>query len=678
MSGATRTTARELFADRLEKDKQIIGALIGDRVVDLHTPVEIPEGAEVKPIRANDERGLAIIRHSTAHVMADAVQRLFPGTKVTIGPAIDNGFYYDFDKPDGGFTEEDLEKIEKEMRRIIEGKHPFRRTVIDRDDAQKMFGNMGETYKKEIIDAIPGDEEISLYHHGAADSEWVDVCEGPHVPNTGFLKAVKLISVAGAYWRGDESNPMLQRIYGTAFANPKELKKYLRMIEEAKKRDHRKLGKELDLFMFHEYAPAMPFFLPRGAGIYTRLVNYMRGLYERYGYEEVLTPQIFDKKLFETSGHLPNYRENMYMPVTADAIDAAVTEAVSTKKSPDELRHEQEETLQHFATKPMNCPSHCLIYKQKRRSYRDLPWRVADFCRLHRYERGGVVHGLARVRSFAQDDAHIFCTPEQLLDEIKSFCSLLFEVYTAFDFEKIDIKLATRPQKRIGTDAQWDDAEKKLEEALVASKLPYELAPEEGAFYGPKLEFHIHDALGRSWQLGTIQVDYALPSEERFDLTYTGADGEQHQAVMLHRAILGSLERFMALYIEHTAGKFPVWIAPEQATIVTVSEKQDAYAREALTFLRDRGLRVNADLSSDKLGAKIRAARLMRVPYILVVGDKEVDNRTVSPRSRDLNKNLDPMSLEAFADKLADEAKTPRLTAPRQDAAEEAADEDAS
>lgn len=661
--GAARVTARELLADRLDKDKQIVGAKIGDRVVDLHTPIAVPEGAEVKPVRVTDDAGLKIIRHSTAHVMADAVQRLFPGTKVTIGPAIANGFYYDFDKPGGAFTDEDLEKIEAEMQRIIEGRHDFRREVVSREEAQALFAKMGETYKKEIIDAIPGDEEISLYRHGAPGVEWVDVCEGPHVPNTSFLKAIKLVSVAGAYWRGDESNPMLQRIYGTAFSNPKELKKHLQMLEEAKKRDHRKLGKELDLFMFHEYAPAMPFFLPRGAGIYTRLVNYMRGLYERYGYEEVLTPQIFDKKLFETSGHLPNYRENMYMPVTADAVAAATTDAPHPDKTDEEVRHEKQDALEHYAAKPMNCPSHCLIYKQKRRSYRELPWRIADFCRLHRYERGGVVHGLARVRSFAQDDAHIFCTPDQLLGEIKAFCKLLFEVYTAFAFERIDIKLATRPAKRIGTDAQWDDAEAKLEEALVASGLAFEFAPEEGAFYGPKLEFHIHDALGRSWQLGTIQVDYALPSEDRFNLTYVGSDGEQHQAVMLHRAILGSLERFMALYIEHTGGNFPVWVAPEQVTIVTVSERQNEFASEAMAFLRDRGLRVNANLSADKLGAKIRNARLMRVPYIAVVGDKEVEDRSVSPRSRDLNKNLDAMPLEAFADKLVLEACVPRLEA---------------
>jgi len=645
MAGST-DTARELLADRLEKDKQIVGVLVDDTVFDLHTPLNLAEGAKVTPVRSSDEHGLKLIRHSTAHVMADAVQRLFPGTKVTIGPSTANGFYYDFDK-EGAFTEDDLERIEAEMKTIIDGKHPFVREAVSRNAAHELFAGMGESYKRELIDAIPEGEEISLYKHGGDGAQWVDLCEGPHVPHTGFLKAVKLISVAGAYWRGDESNPMLQRIYGTAFSSGGELRKHLQLIQEAKKRDHRKLGKELELFMFHEYAPAMPFFLPRGAGVYTRLVNYMRGLYQRYGYAEVLTPQIFNKKLFETSGHLPNYRENMYMPVTADIID--------------EVGGDEQPDIERFAAKPMNCPSHCLIYAQKRRSYRELPWRVADFCRLHRYERGGVVHGLARVRSFAQDDAHIFCTPEQLLDEILSFNQLLFEVYNAFDFSKIDIKLATRPAKRIGTDQQWDDAERALATALDKSGLDYEVAPEEGAFYGPKLEFHIHDALNRSWQLGTVQVDYALP--DRFDLSYTGSDGEAHRPVMLHRAILGSLERFMALYIEHTAGKFPVWIAPEQATVVTVSDKQNDYANEVVEHLSSLGLRVNANLSADKLGAKIRAARLMRVPYIVVVGDNEVSDRTVSPRSRDLGKNLDPMPLEAFGERLLDEAKEPRLKA---------------
>jgi threonyl-tRNA synthetase len=649
MASAGISSARELLGDRLDKDKQIVGLRVSGKLYDLHTPIVVEPGAAVEPVRTGDDDGLKIIRHSTAHVMADAVQRLFPGTKVTIGPATAGGFYYDFDKRDGPFSDDDLGRIEAEMTRIIEGNHPFTREVVSRDEAHALFEGMGESYKKELIDAIPEGEPISLYRHGAPDQRWVDLCEGPHVPHTGLLKAMKLTSVAGAYWRGDERNAMLQRIYGTAFASPGDLRKHLALLEEAKKRDHRKLGKELELFMFHEYAPAMPFFLPRGAYVYNRLVNYMRGLYERYGYEEVHTPQVFDKRLFETSGHLPNYRENMYMPVTADLLDET-TAGKSQVTVAD---------VERYAQKPMNCPSHCLIFKHKRRSYRDLPWRVADFCRLHRYERGGVVHGLARVRSFAQDDAHIFCTAEQLMGEIQAFCRLIFEVYQAFRFEKVDIKLATRPEQRIGTDAQWDDAEHKLEQALVSAGLAFELAPGEGAFYGPKLEFHIHDALGRSWQLGTIQVDYALP--DRFDLSYTGSDGGQHRPVMLHRAILGSLERFMALYIEHTGGAFPTWIAPEQAAIVTVSEKQDAYATEVVAYLRERGLRAYADLSSDKLGAKIRNARLMRVPYVVVVGDKEVENRSVSPRSRDLDKNLEPMALEAFADRLVAESVEPKL-----------------
>ena len=674
-SQSGRTSARELLADLLAKDRQVVAARIGDRVVDLHTPIEVPEGATVKPIRAGDEDALAIIRHSAAHLMADAVQQLFPGTKVTIGPSTRAGFFYDFDRAEGTFTEDDLSLIEKKMKAIADGKHPFVREVVSREAAHKLFADMGESYKRELIDAIPEGEEISLYRHGGPDARWVDLCQGPHVPHTGFLKSVKLTSVAGAYWRGDERNPMLQRIYGTAFHNGGALRKHLRLVEEAKKRDHRKLGKELDLFMFHEYAPAMPFFLPRGTHIYNKLVQYMRGLYTRYGYQEVLTPQVFDARLFETSGHLPNYRDNMYMPVTGDMLDRAKLDLQlglpGVKGDPEAYREADVErraevrleldALERLGMKPMNCPSHCLIFKHRRRSYRELPWRVADFCRLHRYERGGVVHGLARVRSFSQDDAHIFCTPEQLLGEVDSFVSLLFEVYQAFQFSKIDVKLATRPEKRIGNDAEWDLAEAKLEEALKHRGIDYEILAGEGAFYGPKLEFHIEDALQRSWQLGTIQLDYNLP--ERFDLSYTAADGKAHRPVMLHRVILGSLERFMAVYIEHTGGNFPCWLAPEQVVVVTVSEGQNDYALEVAAALEEKGLRARADISADKLGAKIRKARLMRVPYIAVVGDKEVENRTVSPRSRDLGRNIDAMSLTAFVSKLAAESAEPRVQA---------------
>ena len=671
--GAILTTARECLADAIAKDRTIIGARVNGRVVDLHTPFQRDATTPIVPIRSTDPDGLRIIRHSTAHVMADAVQRLFPGTKVTIGPAIDAGFYYDFDKPNGPFTDDDLAKIEEAMRRIIAAGRPFRRDVIDRDAARSLFEKMGETYKREIIDAIPEGEEISLYRHSDGGIEWVDVCEGPHVPDTSFLGAIKLVSVAGAYWRGDERNPMLQRIYGTAFPTQQALDEHMKMLAEARERDHRKLGKELELFMFHEYAPAMPFFLPRGAHVYSALVGYMRDLYLDYGYEEVVTPQIFDKRLFETSGHLPNYRENMYLPVTSELLDQAKL-ALRLGVEPgtaDSTSYREADTrrdaavvqlltdLERLAQKPMNCPSHCLIFGQRRRSYRELPWRMADFGRLHRYERGGVVHGLARVRSFCQDDAHIFCAPDQMQGEIQSFLRLLLEVYAAFRFSKIEIRLATRPKKRIGTDAQWDAAEAALADALKEAKLDYELAPEEGAFYGPKLEFHVEDALRRSWQLGTIQVDYALP--DRFELEYTGADGAAHRPVMLHRAILGSLERFFSVYIEHVAGAFPVWLAPEQAVIVTVSEKQAAYAQEVVAFLRSKRLRVRADTGPDKLGAKIRTARLMRVPYVVVVGDKEAAERKVAPRSRDLNKDLGAMTLEHFAERLLSEAAPPRL-----------------
>jgi threonyl-tRNA synthetase len=674
-SAAARTTARALFEAQIAKDPTIIGVKVGDRTYDLQTPFEVPPGVTPVPVRASEPAGLAIVRHSTAHVMADAVQRLFPGTKVTFGPATAHGFYYDFDKPGGTFTDEDLAKIEDKMREIVAAGAPFRRVEISRDEARALFEKMGETYKREHIDHIPEGEEISLYYHGDGKTEWVDLCEGPHVPNTKLLAAVKLTSVAGAYWRGDERNPMLQRIYGTAFPSQKEMDEHLKLLAEAKERDHRKLGKELDLFMMHEYAPAMPFFLPRGAVVYNGLVQLMRQAYVRHGYEEVITPQIFDKKLFLTSGHLPNYRENMYLPVTADEIDQAklslrvdVAEVKHAENDPkgykdadrerDRAVVDQLTELEALGQKPMNCPSHCLIFGSRRRSYRELPWRMADFGRLHRYERGGVVHGLARVRSFCQDDAHVFCTHEQTAPEIHAFMKLLYEVYAAMKFERVDIKLATRPEKRVGTDEEWDRAETALAEAVKNIGLNFEYLPGEGAFYGPKLEFHIEDALKRPWQLGTIQVDYQLP--QRFGLEYIGADGQTHAPVMLHRAILGSLERFMSLYIEHTAGAFPVWLAPEQAVIVTVSEKQAAYAQEAVTYLRGQGFRVTADLSADKLGAKIRNARLLRVPYILVVGDKEAQNRQVAPRSRDLNKDLGPMGLEEFAQKLAAEAQPPK------------------
>lgn len=644
---ATRIPARELVKNKgLLADDVIAVRLEGGRIVDLHTPVE--EGATFEVIRATDKDGIQVIRHSTAHVMADAVQRLFPGTKVTIGPAIEDGFYYDFDKPGGSFSDEDLATIEKTMLDIIAKDSPFRREVVTRAQALELFEKMGETFKVEIIRAIPEGEEISLYKHGTpGKDEWVDVCEGPHVPSTGKLRAVKLTSVAGAYWRGDERNPMLQRIYGTAFPSKEALEEHLKLIEEAKQRDHRKLGKELDLFFFDPVAPAMPFLLPRGAYVYNRLVDYLRNLYVEHGYEEVITPQAFDPKLFRTSGHLGNYNENMYRLWTEDVLEEADPKVGVAK-------HLQEAS---FALKPMNCPSHCVIFGSRKRSYRELPWRVADFGRLHRYERGGVVHGLSRVRSFCQDDAHVFCTRDQVPQEIERFIKMLYVVYKAFAFDRIDIKLATRPDKRIGSDADWDMSENALREGLERAGLPFEISPGEGAFYGPKVEFHVYDALKRGWQTGTIQYDPNLP--ERFELAYTAEDGKDRRPVMLHRAVFGSLERFFSVYLEHCGGNFPTWIAPTQAIVLTVSDKSEAYGRSVLEELRSKGLRVEGDFGADKLGAKIRAARVFRHPYMLVVGPKDAEAGTVSVRSRDAGE-LGAMPRAEFVAKLLAESVPPR------------------
>jgi threonyl-tRNA synthetase len=653
MPDASLRTPRELLSERGQLADDVVAVELNGQIVDLHTPVDTV--ADLRPVRSSDPEALGIIRHSAAHVMADAVQRLFPGTQVTIGPSIDTGFYYDFDRPEGAFTDKDLARIEKEMRRIIKADMPFTREELDRAQVRQLFEGMGERYKCEIIDAIPPDEAVSVYRHGSpgrADGGWIDVCRGPHVPSTRFLGAVKLLSVAGAYWRGDEKNPQLSRIYGTAFPTEQALEHHLKMLEEARARDHRKLGKELELVSFHDYAPAMPFFLPRGAFIYNRLIDFMRELYVDYGYEEVITPQIFDPRLFVASGHIENYRENMYLPLTADQLEAGAAKIRSGAEG-DVL-----ELFGALAQKPMNCPSHCLIFGQKRRSYRQLPWRVADFGRLHRYERGGVVHGLARVRTFCQDDSHIFCTPEQMEGEIKSFNQLLFEVFSAFDFKEVAVKLALRPEKRVGSDEMWDRAESVLERVLVDSGIRFEKLAGEGAFYGPKLEFHIVDAIGRSWQLGTIQVDYALP--ERFELEYVGSDGAGHRPVMLHRAILGSIERFFGMYIEHVAGKFPTWLAPTQAVLVTVSERQAEYAERVRRELSAKGLRIEVDSGADKLGAKIRNARLMRHPYVVVLGDKEAESQTVAPRERDQGE-LGTMTISELAERLLSEARPPRL-----------------
>jgi threonyl-tRNA synthetase len=646
----TARTAREVLGERGVLGKETVAARVDGKVYDLHTP--IPAGAvQVVPIGASDPEALAIIRHSSAHVMADAVQRLFPGTKVAFGPATDDGFYYDYARPDGTFSEEDLRAIEEKMAEIIEADSPFRREVVSREEARALLRSLGESFKLEHLERL--EDPISLYRHG----DWVDLCEGPHVPSTGFLKAVKLTSVAGAYWRGDERNPMLQRIYGTAFASPKALREYLKQLEEAKKRDHRKLGKELKLFAFHPHAPASPFFLPRGAIVYNLLQDYVRSLYARYGYEEVITPQIFDNALFHTSGHLPSYGENMYMAATSESLEKLrhiVDE--NPPATPEEWAETFDASLR-FGVKPMNCPSHCLIYGMTKRSYRDLPMRMADFGRLHRFERSGVVQGLTRVRTFSQDDAHIFCTLHQVQDEIKSFLDLVYDAYRDFGFSDVRIVIATRPEKRLGADDVWDEAENALEEAVKAKELPYEIAEGEGAFYGPKIEFHLKDAIGRPWQLGTIQADFNLP--ERFELTYVGEDNAAHRPVLLHRAILGSIERFFGVLTEHTGGAFPVWLAPEHIALLTVSEKFNDYALTVQRQLQREGLRVSVDLSSDKLGAKIRQARLMRIPYLGVIGQEEVEGRGLALRSRDQDKDLGFIPLSEAVARLARENHPP-------------------
>jgi len=593
---ATVADVAASIGKRLAKDA--VAGKVNGKVVDVYA--KVPNGAKVEIVTPKTPEGLNTIRHSTAHLMAMAVQELFPGTQVTIGPVIENGFYYDFgtDRP---FSDEDLRRIEEKMSEIAKRDLPIRREEWNRDEAIKVFDKIGEKYKVEIIKGIPGNETLSVYRQG----EWFDLCRGPHVPSTGKLGAFKLLSVAGAYWRGDEHNAMLQRIYGTAWSDEKELQDYLKRIEEAKARDHRKLGKELGLVHFSPLAPAMPIFLPKGAVIYNELIDFVRGFYRRDGYSEVVTPLVWDTELFKISGHYENYKENMFFT-------------------------EVEE--REYALKPMNCPGDIQIYAMERRSYRDLPIRLANFARLHRYERSGVTHGLARVRSFAQDDAHLFVTPDQIHAEIVRELNLIKEIYDVFGFTDVKINLSTRPEKRIGTDAMWDAAEPALEEALKKKGLPYQINPGDGAFYGPKLDFNVTDAIGRPWQLGTVQLDYGQP--ERFQLTYIGADNAEHRPVMIHRAILGSLERFIGIIIEHFAGAFPVWLAPVQAAVLPLSEKFVDYGNEVARKLRASGLRVEMDESNEKLGAKIRQAQLQKVPYMLIVGEKEASVGAVSLRKR--------------------------------------------
>jgi len=612
--GASVADVAASIGKRLAKDA--IAGKVNGKVVDVYTPV--PDGAKVEIVTPKSDEGIDTIRHSTAHLMAMAVQELFPGTQVTIGPVIENGFFYDFgtDRP---FSDEDLRAIEAKMTEIAARDLPVRREELSRDEAIKTFEKLGEKYKVEIIQGIPGDEPLSVYRQG----EWFDLCRGPHVPSTGRLGAFKLLSVAGAYWRGDERNAMLQRIYGTAWADKEQLDAYLKRVEDAKARDHRKIGKELDLIYFSQFAPAMPNFLPKGAVIYNELIDFVREFYFRDNYSEVVSPLVWDVELFKISGHYDNYRENMYM-------------------------FEADE--REYGLKPMNCPGHTQIYAMERRSYRDLPIRLADFARLHRYERSGVTHGLARVRAFAQDDAHLFVTPEQIEDEIDRELRLIKEIYDTFDFKEVRIALSTRPEKRLGTDEIWDAAEGGLKNALEKNGLKYHINPGEGAFYGPKLEFQVTDAIGRPWQLGTIQLDYALP--ERFKLEYIGADNHEHRPVMIHRAILGSLERFIGIIIEHFAGVFPVWLSPVQAAVLPLSEKFTDYADEVAKKLKAAKLRAEVDRSNEKLGAKIRNAQMKKVPFMLVVGEKEAQSGTVAVRRR--NGEQSTVTIEEFIKQTKD------------------------
>ena len=608
--GATLADVAASIGKRLAKDA--VAGKIDGKIVDLSE--KVPDGAKVEIVVPASDDGRDVIRHSTAHLMAMAVQELFPGTQVTIGPVIENGFFYDFAaaKP---FADEDLRAIEQRMEEIVKRDLPVQRQEWSRNDAIKEFERMGEAYKVEIIRDIPEDQVLSVYGQG----DWKDLCRGPHVPSTSKLGAFKLLSVAGAYWRGNENNAMLQRIYGTAWADKKELDEHLKRIEEAKARDHRKLGKELGLMMFSHFAPAMPVFLPKGTLIYNALIDFVREYYRRDGYQEVVTPLIWDSELFKISGHYENYKDAMFF---------------------------SEVDEREYGVKPMNCPGHTQIFAHERHSYRDLPLRIADFARLHRYERSGVTHGLARVRSFAQDDAHLFVTPEQLAPEMEREIKLIEEMYGVFGFENVRVALSTRPEKRLGSDEVWDEAEAALEGALKSRGTAYHINPGEGAFYGPKLEFQVTDAIGRPWQLGTVQLDYNLP--ERFDLNYIGADNAEHRPVMIHRAILGSIERFFGIIVEHFAGAFPLWLAPVQAKVLPVSEKFLEYARGVAAELKRKGLRVDADESNEKLGAKIRQAQLEKVPYMLIVGEKEVEAGNVSLRKRGVG-DVGAVSLEALA-----------------------------
>ena len=600
--------------------KATLAGKVDGKLVD--ASYEIDHNASLEIVTEKSPEALDIMRHSTAHLLAQAVQRLYPGAQVTIGPVIDNGFYYDFayERP---FTPDDLAKIEAEMHKIVAEALPVTRSVKSRDEAVSFFRGIGEEYKAEIIESIPSNEELSLYTQG----EFTDLCRGPHVPNTGKLRAFKLMKVAGAYWRGDSNNAMLTRVYGTAWLNDKDLKAYLHQLEEAEKRDHRKIGKALDLFHQQEEAPGMVFWHPNGWAIWQAVEQYVRGVYRKSGYQEVRGPQIMDVSLWKKSGHWDNYQENMFF-----------TE--SEKRT--------------YALKPMNCPGHVQIFNTSLHSYRDLPVRYGEFGGCHRNEPSGALHGIMRVRAFTQDDGHIFCTEEQIESEVTAFHQQAMKVYGDFGFEDIALKIALRPDKRIGSDAVWDRAEDALRAALRSAGVQWEELPGEGAFYGPKIEYHMRDSIGRGWQVGTMQVDFMMP--ERLGAEYVDEHSQRRHPVMLHRAIVGSMERFIGILIEHHAGNLPAWLAPVQAQVFSITDAQADYVREVTQALVDKGFRVKADLRNEKVGYKIREHTLQKVPYLLVVGDREKEAGAVSVRTRS-GEDLGSMPLAAFIERLEAEAR---------------------
>lgn len=603
---------------KLIKENQAIAIKVNGQLKDLLFLSFLNGDEEIEIITADNEEGLEILRHSTAHIMAHAVKDLFPEVKVTIGPAIEDGFYYDFDK-DEPFTEEDLQKIEKRMQEIIRAKNPFTRKEISKQEAIELFESLGESYKVEILSEIE-DEKVSIYEEGG----FIDLCRGPHVPHTGVVKAFKLLSVAGAYWRGDEKNKMLQRIYGTAFPTKEQLESYLKFLEEVKKRDHRRLGKQLRLFeISEEIGPGLIIWLPNGALIRKIIEDFWKDEHIKAGYQLLYTPHIAKLELWQKSGHLDFYRENMYSPMEIDEVA--------------------------YQLKPMNCPFHIQVYKSELRSYRDLPLRFAELGTVYRYERSGVLHGLLRVRGFTQDDAHIFCTEEQLEEEIQKVLDFTVFILSTFGFDNYEIYISTRPEKYVGSLENWEKATGALEQALKKRNLPYQIDPGEGVFYGPKIDIKIKDVLNRAWQCSTIQVDFNIP--ERFDITYRGKDGKEHRPIMIHRALMGSLERFMGVLIEHYAGAFPLWLAPVQVEVMSISEKHTDYAKQIYDKLVQKGFRVKLNIESEKIGYKIRQATLNKIPYMVIVGEKEMESGRLTVRLQE-GKNLELISIDEFLQQL--------------------------